>query len=220
MPLPLAKFAVETPHPYQKLGATYGSASPYCLRQSARDRLLQAQKLLEQHHPGWKLYLFDAYRPVAVQQFMVDRAFCDLVAAKGWQIASLSETERRQIAEDVAQFWAVPSLDPQTPPPHSTGAAIDLTLADATGTPLNLGSQIDEISPRSHPDYYAKATTPEARAYCERRQLLYEVMRAAGFHRHWGEWWHFSWGDQMWAWLERQAMPDSNAIARYGRVES
>ena len=37
--------------------------------------------------------------------------------------------------------------------------------------------------------------------------------------RHPKEWWHFSYGDQLWAWLYQQANPDDLAIARYGRVE-
>ena len=52
-------------------------------------------------------------------------------------------------------------------------------------------------------------------------------MTNAGFKRHPGEWWHFSLGDQMWAWLHNQEYEDNVAIAhstvaepiaRYGRV--
>ncbi|PLZ55166.1 D-alanyl-D-alanine dipeptidase, partial [Fischerella thermalis WC442] len=32
--IPLAMFAVESPHPYEKLGAPYGEHSPYFLRRS------------------------------------------------------------------------------------------------------------------------------------------------------------------------------------------
>jgi D-alanyl-D-alanine dipeptidase len=43
-------------------------------------------------------------------------------------------------------------------------------------------------------------------------------MNHAGFRRHPGEWWHFSLGDQMWAWLSTQENPDNPVIARYGRI--
>lgn len=44
-------------------------------------------------------------------------------------------------------------------------------------------------------------------------------MTKAGFHRHREEWWHFSYGDQMWAWLENEANPQSHYIAKYGKYE-
>ena len=43
-------------------------------------------------------------------------------------------------------------------------------------------------------------------------------MFAAGFQRHPNEWWHFSLGDQMWAWLSNQENPTHLVVARYGRV--
>ena len=36
-------------------------------------------------------------------------------------------------------------------PPHSTGAAVDLTLADSTGTVLAMGGEIDAIGEESIP---------------------------------------------------------------------
>ena len=38
-----------------------------------------------------------------------------------------------------------------------------------------------------------------------RRQLLRDAMGAAGFAQHPNEWWHFSQGDQLWAWRSNQA---------------
>jgi D-alanyl-D-alanine dipeptidase len=102
-----------------------------------------------------------------------------------------------------------------TPPPHSTGAAVDITLVDAKGQTIDMGSAIDELSLRSHPDHYANS--PEL-PYHYYRQLLHDVMHSAGFRRHLGEWWHFSLGDQMWAWLCRQENPSHTVAARYGRV--
>jgi D-alanyl-D-alanine dipeptidase len=41
-------------------------------------------------------------------------------------------------------------------------------------------------------------------------------MMEAGFRRNPGEWWHFSMGDQMWAWLWNQENLDQKVTARYG----
>ena len=217
--IPLELFAVESPHPYQRLGAPYGERSPYLLRQSVFNSLLQAQAQLQSRHPEWRLQIFDAYRPVAVQQFMVDYTFAEVVKSHGVLPSQLSEVQRQAIWQQVYQIWAVPSLNPSTPPPHSTGAAVDVTLVDNTGKTVNMGSAIDELSARSHPDYFASSINPLEKQHHVYRQLLCQVMLDAGFQRHPAEWWHFSLGDQMWAWLSCQTNPGNPTVARYGCVE-
>ncbi len=235
IPIPLERFAIASPHPYQKLGAPYKNASPYCLRQQVLEALLQAQSQLQQRYPNWRIQIFDAYRPVAVQQFMVNYTFAEVIQAQGLTLENLTPEQRQVIWQQVYQVWAVPSQDPATPPPHSTGAAVDITLVDDRGQAIFMGSPIDEISPRSHPDYFALITEnlrieqskrDQANLAHQHRQLLQEVMICAGFQRHPTEWWHFSLGDQMWAWLTNQQNASHSAltqletrIARYGRVE-
>ncbi|MGF1540769.1 MAG: M15 family metallopeptidase [Pleurocapsa sp.] len=216
--IPLEKFAVEIPHPYLQLGAEYGERSPYCLRQGVVAALVKAQCLLNRQYPQGKLKIYDAYRPVGVQQFMVNHTFNSLLKKHKLNGSKISPQKRQDLWQQVYQLWAAPSLDLATPPPHSTGGAIDLTIADATGKSLNLGGEIDELSARSHPDYYAKASTSLHQQYHYYRQLLNEVMVEAGFYRHPGEWWHFSLGDQMWAWQHNQINPDNLVTARYGRI--
>lgn len=218
VPIPLENFAVASPHPYQILGANYGERSPYYLRKSVLDSLTLAQANLQKHHPGWRIQIFDAYRPVEVQQFMVDYTFAQLVQEQNLNLAELTETQKQKIWEQVYEFWAVPNLNPTTPPPHSTGAAVDVTLTLDTGKIVDMGGEIDEISQRSHPNYYANSTNPLQQQYHFHRQLLYDVMHEAGFQRHLNEWWHFSLGDQMWAWLCNLENPDKPSAARYGRV--
>ncbi|NJO93565.1 MAG: D-alanyl-D-alanine dipeptidase [Hydrococcus sp. RM1_1_31] len=218
--IPLEKFAVESPHPYQKLGANYQGRSPYYLRQSVLNALINAQIYLQQRYLGWQIKIFDAYRPVEVQQFMVDYTFAWVLQKQGLERENLSSGQQQKIWEQVYQIWAVPSDNPATPPPHSTGAAIDVTLVDAEGQTLDMGGEIDELSARSHFNYYATRTDEKGQAYHARRQLLDEVMTEAGFCRHYDEWWHFSLGDQMWAWLQNQENYHNFAIARYGRVSN
>ncbi len=221
MPIPSQEFVCAQPHPYQVLGAPYGDRSPFCLRQGVVARLLQAQTLLQAQYPGWRLLIFDAYRPIAVQQFMVDYTLASAARTQGYDPATLTADQRQELLVQVYQMWAVPSADPHTPPPHSTGGAVDLTLVDANGTEIEMGSPIDELSPRSHPDYFAAiATDPSqpsgvrqaAALATQHRQLLYQVMHTVGFQRHPLEWWHFSFGDQLWAWLTA----GRQGIAHYG----
>ena len=216
LPLPPAILRLE-PHPYQALGAPYGDgASPFQLRSGVIERLLQAQELLEQGPEGWILAVFDAWRPVTVQRFMVEHAFTCECLARGLDPDAASAQALESVREDVARFWADPSLDPATPPPHSTGAAVDLTLATREGVPLEMGGAIDAIAAVSEPDHYAELAAADplspAASWHRRRCRLAEVMAVAGFARHPNEWWHFSHGDQLWAWqLKRPA-------ACYGRV--
>ncbi len=224
VPIPLEQFAWVDPHPYAVLGAPYGEKSPFYLREGILTRLHQAQTYLQSQRPGWRIQIFDAYRPVAVQQFMVDYTFEQERQKKGWG-DRLSPEQTAALWEAVHNFWATPSPDPQTPPPHSTGAAIDITLVDETQTSIDMGSCIDEISARSYPLYFAAQSTKEAQQYHQHRELLCKVMNHAGFLRHPREWWHFSYGDQVWAWLMREATTKSGMgvvaemDAHYGRAE-
>lgn len=218
VPIPLELFAVECPHPYAKVGAPYGERSPYYLRESVLNSLVAAQNQLQQRYPYWRIQIFDAYRPVEVQQFMVDYTLRETAKAQGLKPDNLTEEQRFEILEQVYQIWAVPSFDLATPPPHSTGAAVDITLVDEVGNVVDMGSPIDEMSLRSLPDYYGNSTNPIEQQYHANRQLLKDIMLAANFMRHPQEWWHFSQGDQLWAWLMNQAHPGNPIKARYGRI--
>jgi zinc D-Ala-D-Ala dipeptidase len=217
--IPLEKFAVETPHPYEKLGAPYGEHSPYYLRQSVINCLLEAQNYLQQKYSNWQIQIFDAYRPVAVQQFMVDYSFALALQQRSLTESELIPIQRQQIWEEVYKIWASPSLDTKTPPPHSTGAAVDVTLVNGNQKTIDMGSPIDEMSERSLPNYYASNDHPQSCEYHSNRSLLCEVMEKAGFHRNPREWWHFSYGDQMWAWQQNEKNPNNTANAKYGRVK-
>jgi D-alanyl-D-alanine dipeptidase len=203
------------PHPYAALGAPYGpGASPFRLRSGVIERLLQADAALRRQQPGWRLAIFDAWRPLAVQRFMVEYATAEECRLRGVDPGHPSP-ELEAVQAEVGRFWAPPSDDPTTPPPHSTGAAVDLTLADAEGRELSLGSPIDAIGAVSEPEHFAPGAAgvadSQAHEWHRRRTLLGRAMAGAGFAQHPNEWWHFSWGDQLWAWRR------GAAGARYGR---
>lgn len=211
--IPPEKFALVSPHPYEKLGAPYGGKSPFFVRESVLAALMKAQDFLQTSYPGWKLGIFDAYRPVPVQQFMVDYSFHELLEIENLKAENLTPIEQQKIMQRVYEFWAPPTLDLATPPPHSTGAAVDLMLVDEKGESVNMGSPIDEISPRSFPDHFSGSSQAQEIQYHRHRCILRDAMLRAGFLQHPSEWWHFCLGDQIWAWLSGES------CARYGRFE-
>ena len=210
--------AVWDPPPYAARGAPYGGGGvpgPWYLRRGVAARLEAAQEALGREVPGLRLKVFDAFRPLAVQAFMVEATFEELA---GVPRAEASEAVREETMARVLAFWAPPSPDPRTPPPHATGSAVDVTLVDerdgGPGAEVAMGSAVDELGDVAFPDHFAHAAegTPEA-AFHAHRTLLRRVMRSAGFEGHPREWWHFSHGDQLWAWAT------GASEATYGRVE-
>ena len=211
------------PHPYQSLGAPYGSgADPFVLRQGVRLRLQRAEQRLRTINPKVRFAIFDAWRPICVQAFMVEHAVAEQCALEALDPSAaavdpvvaeaLADVRRR-----VGCFWAPPSADAATPPPHSTGAAVDLTLCSVDGELLDMGGEIDAIGAVSEPDFYAKEALigldSQAVLIHQRRQLLASVLGEEGFVGHPNEWWHFSYGDQLWAWRSGQTQ------AIYGRSD-
>jgi zinc D-Ala-D-Ala dipeptidase len=70
---------------------------------------------------------------------------------------------------------------------HSRGSTIDMTLARADGTELDMGTPFDFFSPRS---WTADPTvTPEQHA---NRMFLVAAMRRRGFRNYDKEWWHYT----------------------------
>jgi len=120
------------------------------------------------------------------------------------------ELKRRQpelsgeaLTRAVERYWARPTTDAASPAPHATGGAIDLTARWIGAEQLFMGSLFDDPSEVSHRDRFENLnpaslsfSDEEARA---NRRLLHWVMTEEGFAGHPDEWWHFSWGAQLWA---------------------
>lgn len=110
---------------------------------------------------GLGLLVYDAYRPVRASRAMVD-----------WT----ERVDRADLLED--GYIAARSG-------HNRGATFDLTLVNASGHPLDMGTPWDTFSTASH----TENATGEALA---NRHLLRDLMTAAGFRPYSREWWHFS----------------------------
>jgi D-alanyl-D-alanine dipeptidase len=89
--------------------------------------------------------------------------------------------------------------DIQTPPGHSTGGAVDLTILGPDGKELNMTKPFKWRTPKSRSvaATYAPGLSEEAR---KNREMLIKIMTRVGFTNYAGEWWHWSYGDSCWAW--------------------
>jgi len=172
-----------------------GSLPGLYLRRSAAERLRQVNARLATM--GLGLFVHDGLRPIEVQRYFHDV----------WMPARVREKHPdwtdAQVIEETERFWAKPSVDDNSPAPHATGGATDLTLQSlASGEHLYMGSIFDDVTEIAYTDHFEQDgnvhgfSDQEAQA---NRRVLYWTMTEAGFVNYFNEWWHFSWGDQMWA---------------------
>lgn len=155
------------------------------LEESFAERVVEAQRLLKSRYPEYTLLIYDAARPISVQRYM--RSIVDGTPFQNF-VADGSRGGR-----------------------HNYGVAVDLTIAHADGTPLDMGAGFDDFS-----DAAAVKGTPDTddittrtidvyREYvnslalsgvitfeaAHNRILLLEVMCEAGLVPYRREWWHF-----------------------------
>ena len=77
---------------------------------------------------------------------------------------------------------------------HQTGGAVDLTLCDLLGRDLDMGTAYMEHN--NNTATISHTLNDEQR---KNRQMLLDCMRRAGFVNYPAEWWHFAYGDKLWA---------------------
>lgn len=135
----------------------------------------------EMNVQGYRLKIFDAYRPVC--------------AVKHFVLWGIEDTDIRM------KPYFYPELQKQelfskgyvaSKSSHSRGSTVDLTLLDmATGKELDMGSPFDLFSEVSHPD--CRNITEEQYA---NRMILRNSMLRNGFEPIDCEWWHFTLKDE------------------------
>ena len=200
------------PHPYFHLGAPYkDKTSIWKLREEVVNRLVKVNDYLISKS-SFNLLIYDSWRPLEVQEFMFKRAFLLECEKSDIDISFENIKSFPSILKKVENFWAYPSYDLRCPPPHSTGGALDVCLSDKDGNLVEMGSMVDQMDETSNPNFYANIKNEEAIIWNSRRNLLREIMTKFGFAQHPNEWWHFSYGDQLWAWKNKKA----NAL--YGKI--
>lgn len=159
-----------------------GYEEPVALLTKEAARALKAVSN-EMNVQGYRLKVFDAYRPVtAVRHFVL------------WGIEDLDlrmkpffypELEKQDLF--IKGYVASQSS-------HSRGSTIDLTLLDMqTGKEVDMGSPFDMFDEVSHPDYRGPELTEEQ---YQNRMRLQQVMVRNGFAPIDCEWWHFTLADE------------------------
>ncbi len=130
---------------------------------------------------GYRLKVFDAYRPVtAVKHFILWAIEDEDVRMKPYFYPDIDKQDAFELGYIAKQSS------------HSRGSAIDLTLLDMkTGREVDMGGPFDLFSEVSHPDY--RGITDEQYA---NRMLLRAAMERNGFEPYECEWWHFRLADE------------------------
>lgn len=108
-----------------------------------------------------RLVVFDCYRPYSVQVAMYE------------------------IVKD-ERYVAKPGKGSN----HNKGCAVDLSLSDESGKLLDMGTDFDDFSEKSHIDY-PNLSNEQIR----NRSVLKQIMVKAGFIPYKSEWWHFNYKD-------------------------
>jgi D-alanyl-D-alanine dipeptidase len=165
----------------------YGDLTHAYLQPEMANKLSQASMLLQRVKPGFKLLVYDAARPNTVQYKLWD-ALDDLKIP----------------ANQKTQYVA----DPKIGSNHNFGCAIDLTVVDEKGQPLDMGTPYDFFGPLAYPRSEQEMLkqgklTPKQIA---NRKILRNVMIQAGFTVNTTEWWHFD------------GMSKKQARAKYGMI--
>jgi D-alanyl-D-alanine dipeptidase len=176
-----------------------GALAECFVREGVLTRLLAASEALP---AGYRLVLFDGWRPVSLQRWLYDRC--------------ADEFDQAGERDRVEDFVSRPMPDETVSPPyHLTGGAVDLSIADDRGRLLAMGTGFDAMVEASQTRHFEDAdpSNETAIAIRDNRRLLYHVMIDAGFVNLPSEWWHYDYGDQLWAWtLDKPA-------AIYGAAE-
>lgn len=146
----------------------YGCLEKGYLYKDAAVKLAKAQKTLKVQKPGYSLLVYDCTRPLNVQRKM-------------WH--AVENTYKHIYIANPAKGGSM----------HNYGAAVDLTIIDDHGVPLDMGTPVDYFAKLSHPCLEQKylAQGKLTKQQVANRKLLRSIMIKSGFEGISVEWWHF-----------------------------
>jgi D-alanyl-D-alanine dipeptidase len=161
----------------------YGALERCFLQPEVADMLKAAAARLRAQRPDLRLLAYDCARPQRVQRIM-------------WDLLR-GRPEQRYVA-DPNKSGSV----------HSLGCAVDVSLADAEGQALDMGSAYDHMGRESQPrhEVVLRLEGKLSADALANRLLLRHAMVAAGFYAFNHEWWHF------------ECLPAREAFRRYRPV--
>jgi D-alanyl-D-alanine dipeptidase len=148
----------------------YGCLSRAYLQPQAARKLKMASEFLRKDKPGFSLLVYDAARPKWAQQALWD---------------NLQKPEKSK---------HIYVANPKKGSIHNFGMAVDLTIADAKGIPLDMGTPYDFFGPLAQPrlEESLLGKGDLTKVQVANRRLLRKVMAEAGFTPITSEWWHFN----------------------------
>lgn len=148
----------------------YGHLNRAYLQEKVATDLSKCQAYLKEKDPNLTLLVYDAVRPRSVQQYM-------------WDILDMPIWEKTKFVSN-----------PKNGSLHNYGCAVDLTIANINGEPLDMGAGYDDARKIAYPRYeqaYLDSGMLDS-SQIANRVLLREVMKAGGFWNIQTEWWHFN----------------------------
>lgn len=145
------------------------------------DMLLKARLLLP---PGYRLVVYEGFRPRRRQWELWNGMIAEMRRRHPGESDEQIEERTREFVADPRGFGSG----------HQAGGAIDVSLAGPDGRELNMGTAVDEVSDKT--PTHSPHLTAEERA---NRAILLSAMEGAGLVNYPSEWWHYSYGDRLWA---------------------
>lgn len=157
------------------------------VRKAVYENLLKASQNLP---AGYKLFIFESFRPREVQLERFDFKLKQLQKEfPNLEISEIERLARLGVADPRKSFG-----------PHQTGGAVDVTILNENNAPLNMGTDWAEFNKKTPTKNWHKIIfNKDGFKIMRNRKLLVQTMASAGFVNYPGEWWHYSYGDQAWA---------------------
>lgn len=154
----------------------------------AREKIIIKLKEAADNLPrGYQFFIKEAYRPLSQQLKSFEEAFNEY------------KTEYPLKNDDEIYNLTCQYVAPAVVAGHPTGGAIDITLLK-DGIEVDMGTEFNDIpiEPENLTYLYSDYISDAAKA---NRNILVISMEMAGFTTYPTEWWHWSYGDRYWAFL-------------------
>jgi D-alanyl-D-alanine dipeptidase len=148
----------------------YGDLDKAFCQPDVAEKLKKAYDYLQEEDSTLTLLVFDAVRPVFVQQKM-------------WDTLQMPIHEKTKFLSN-----------PKNHSIHNYGAALDISISTKNGEELDMGTPFDFIGKLAYPREEKKLLKAEelTENQVKRRFLLRKVMKKAGFFNIQTEWWHWN----------------------------